>query len=154
VDVAIDLDGIAEGYAMDRAAEVLQRADVEGGTVDVGGDLRCFGRAPAGAGRPLDIRNPFAAANRGALAVGDGAVCISGSYARFSVIAGTRYGHILDPRTAWPAEVVPSATVVAPAAMTADVWATALSVLGAEGRALLRLAWRRSWWSARPSSTA
>jgi len=48
-------------------------------------------------------------------------------------IAGRRYSHIIDPRTSLPVEEVPSVTVVAPNATTADVWATALSVLGIEG---------------------
>ena len=45
----VDVDGIAKGYAIDRALEVLQRSGARGGMVEVGGDLRVFGRGPAAA---------------------------------------------------------------------------------------------------------
>jgi FAD:protein FMN transferase len=41
--VLIDLGGIAKGFAVDRAVEALQQAGVDGGVVNAGGDLRCFG---------------------------------------------------------------------------------------------------------------
>ena len=45
---------------------------------------------------------------------------------------GRRYGHILDPRSGWPAEGVLSTTVVAPTAALADALSTAFYILGAE----------------------
>lgn len=45
---------------------------------------------------------------------------------------GRRLGHILDPRTGWPAEGMASASVVAPSAAEADALATAFFVLGVE----------------------
>ena len=45
---------------------------------------------------------------------------------------GRRYGHILDPRTGWPAEGVFSATALAPGAALADALSTAFYVLGPE----------------------
>ena len=54
------------------------------------------------------------------------------------MIDGTRYSHIVDPRTGRPAEQAPSVTVIAPDGATADAWATVFSVLSvAEGEALL-----------------
>ncbi len=131
--VRLDLGGIAKGYAIDRAAEVLRAAGVIGGMVDVGGDLLCFGRPLAGETWPVDVKNPSAPGRLVQLRLREGAVCTSGNYARFTEIAGKRYSHIIDPRTGWPAETALSVTVVAPTAMTADIWATALSVLGPEG---------------------
>ncbi len=54
----------------------------------------------------------------------------SGGYRRFVEIDGRRYSHIIDPRSAWPAEHVASVTVLAPRAMDADALATSVSVLG------------------------
>ncbi len=136
-EARVDLGGIAKGYGTDRAVESLRRAGVEAGVVDVGGDLRCFGHPPDKDRWPVDIRDPFRPGTIGALLVGDAAVCTSGNYARFAVIEGKRYSHIIDPRTGSPAEAAPSVTVVAPTAMAADMWATALSVLGREGLPLL-----------------
>ena len=43
---------------------------------------------------------------------------------------GRRYGHLLDPRTGWPAEGVLSTTVLAPTATLADALSTAMFVMG------------------------
>jgi thiamine biosynthesis lipoprotein len=134
---AVDLGGIAKGYAIHRAVEILRRAGLAGGLVDIGGDLECFGRPPEGERWPVEVKNPFGEGNLAKLRVRGGAVCTSGNYARFTTIGGKRYSHVIDPRTGWPADAVPSVTVVAPEALTADIWATALSVLGTEGLAVL-----------------
>ena len=60
-------------------------------------------------------------------------MCTSGDYERFVEINGIRHSHIVDPRTGLPVRLLPSVTVVAADATTADAWATALSVLGADG---------------------
>jgi thiamine biosynthesis lipoprotein len=130
----VDLGGIAKGYAIDRAAEILRQAGLAGGLVDIGGDLLCFGKPPTGDAWTVDVQDPFAEGCFARLRLPDGgAVCTSGNYARFREIAGKRYSHILDPRTLRPADAAASVTVVAADAVTADVWATALSVLGPEG---------------------
>jgi len=116
-----------------------------GGLVDVGGDVRCFGRRQDGRAWRVGIRNPFkpeAADLLAMLRVTDRAVCTSGNYFRFVEIGGRRYSHIIDPRPGpnmgMPADAIPSVTVLAPTAAVADAWATALSVLGPEGLALLQ----------------
>lgn len=129
----VDLSGIAKGYAIDRAAEAMRQAGVAGGLVDVGGDLACFGRRADGEFWPVDVRNPFKPGRLAQIRIREGAVATSGNYARYVKIAGKRYGHIVDPRTGRPTEAVQSVTVVAPTAVTADIWATALSVLGPKG---------------------
>lgn len=135
----VDVDGIAKGYAIDRALEVLQRSGAQGGMVEVGGDLRVFGRGPAaGEGWNVAIRSPFDAIVWAEIEMRDGAVCSSGDYARFVEIEGRRFGHIIDPRSGWPTEETRAVTVIGPDAATADAWATALSILGVEGLDLLR----------------
>jgi thiamine biosynthesis lipoprotein len=129
----VDLGGIAKGWAVDRAAEVLRRADLIGGLVDVGGDLVCVGQPPEGESWPIDVQDPLGPGHMARLRLSGGAVCTSGGYARFTEIAGNRYSHIIDPRTGLPAEASLSVTIVAADAVTADIWATALSVLGPEG---------------------
>ena len=129
----VDLGGIAKGYAIDRAAEVMSQTGVAGGLIDVGGDLVCFGRPTDGEFWPVDVRNPFEPGVLARVRIQEGAVATSGNYARYVEIAGKRYGHIVDPRTGRPTEAVQSVTVVAPTAVIADIWATALSVLGPEG---------------------
>jgi thiamine biosynthesis lipoprotein len=137
VEARVDLGGVAKGFGIDAAVEVLAEAGMLGGLVDVGGDLRCFGTDPDGGRWRVEIKNPFGEGPLAHLRVGDSAVCTSGNYARFVEIEGRRYSHIIDPRSGRPADAVPSVTVISRSAMTADMWATALSVLGEEGLDLL-----------------
>jgi FAD:protein FMN transferase len=134
--VGVDLGGIAKGYGIDCAIEALRSAGCRGGLVDVGGDMRCFGRKPSGERWNILVRDPFRPANPEGfciISLSEGAVCTSGNYFRFSRIQGKRYSHIVDPRTSRPVDFAPSVTVVGTDAMIADAWATALSVLGTAG---------------------
>jgi len=132
--VQVDLGGIAKGYGIDRAVEAMQAAGAIGGLVEVGGDLRLFGPSPQDGPWPVEVRDPFGTGEPvEILTLTDAAVCTSGDYARFHTIEGRRYSHIIDPRTGRPAAVAASVTVIGPSAREADVWATALSVLGAGG---------------------
>lgn len=132
----VDLNGIAQGWAADRALEAMKAAGVPGGMVDAGGEIRCFGPAPSGGLWRVGIRNPFDPQGEdyfGVLQVADLAVSTSGNYFKFSQINGRRFSHIVDPNAGWPVDFAPSVTVVAPTAALADGWSTALSVLGPDG---------------------
>ena len=154
---AVDLGGIAKGWAIDRAVEAMLIEKVASGIVEVGGDLRCFGLSIHGKKWQIGLTDPFspnssdglsvlkstATKHFAVLQVGSAAVCTSGNYRRSSTIAGVRYSHIIDPRDgenvgmALTDQAPASVTVVAPTATAADAWATALSVLGIEGLKLL-----------------
>ncbi|MEA1950550.1 MAG: FAD:protein FMN transferase [Planctomycetota bacterium] len=129
----VDLGGIAKGHAIDRAVAILERAGLQGGLVDIGGDLACFGLPLKGLFWSVDIQNPFDSSVLVKLRLVEGAVCTSGDYARGIIIDGRRYSHIIDPGSGRPTETLPSVTIFAPKARTADIWATALSVLGPKG---------------------
>lgn len=129
----IDLGGVAKGYGIDRAFEALVSAGCEGSLVDVGGDVRVGGLDARGKRWRITVRDPFGGSTFVSFELDGGAVCTSGNYERFVEIDGRRYSHILDPRTGMPAGRLPSVTVFAADAMTADAWATALSVLGPDG---------------------
>jgi len=130
---AVDLGGIAKGFAIDRALAAIRAPGINGAVVEVGGDVACFGRPPDKPFWQVDVQNPFRQECLTTLRLADAAVCTSGDYVRYNVVEGLRYSHIVDPRTGRPVDSVPSATVVAPDAVTADIWATALSVLGPDG---------------------
>jgi thiamine biosynthesis lipoprotein len=130
-DVRIDLGGIAKGYGVDRAADVLRAAHVRDALIDLSGNIFAFGNAAGHADWNVGIRDPFGAHPYLArIHLHDEAVATSGDYEQFVAADGKRFGHILDPRTGWSAHGLASVTVVAPDAMTADAWATALFVLG------------------------
>jgi len=125
----LDLGAVAKGLAIDMAAHELQ--PFRDFSINAGGDLYLGGCNPDGEPWHVGIRHPLdenAAIYE--LRVTNEAVCTSGDYERGR--------HILDPRTGEPAVGAATATVIAPAAMTADALATAAFVLGpAAGIALL-----------------
>lgn len=132
--VQVEVAGLAKGYAVDKALAAMRERDLKGALVEVGGDIACFGKQADGSPWRVKVKNPFGEGTVMTLALPEGgAVCTSGNYARYYEIAGKRYSQIIDPRTGWPAEAAASVTVIAPDCMTADAWATALSVLGPEG---------------------
>lgn len=129
----IDLGGIGKGHAVDRAGEVLTKRGIENFIVGGGGDLLVRGRKLSGPWR-LGIQHPR---RRGEL-MGEldlpegGALVTSGDYERFVEIDGTRYHHIIDPRTGRPVRGTTAVTLTAPNATLADALSTAVFVLGPE----------------------
>jgi len=139
--VRVDLGGIAKGYAIDRAGKTLYRLGIKSGQVDIGGDLRVFGTPPRAGSWTARVKDPRRTGMVARFTIRDRAVCTSGDYARFVEIEGERFSHIIDPRTGRPVRGTASVTVIAPTARQADIWATALSVLGPkEGFARLKSA--------------
>ncbi|GAC1351230.1 MAG: FAD:protein FMN transferase [Polyangiales bacterium] len=137
--MAINLGGIAKGYAVDKAAAVLAEHGFTNAVVQAGGDLLVRGKKGNDPWR-VGIRDP-----RGAIddsfaiaSIHDGAFSTAGDYERAFVKDGLRYHHIMDPRTGFPARACRSVTVLAPDALTADELDDAIFILGPEqGLALL-----------------
>ncbi|MCB1161324.1 FAD:protein FMN transferase [bacterium] len=127
----IDLGGIAKGYAVDCVRDSLQKMGVTDALIDLSGNIAQLGSPPGREHWRLGLRDP---ANRdatlGTLTLTRAAVATSGDYEQFVAADGRRYGHILDPRSGWPADSLASVTVVMDSAMDADAWATALCVMG------------------------
>ena len=128
-NMALDLDGIAKGYALDRAAEAAMRCGVTQGVLDLGGNLRLLAPFPGQKSFSVGIRTPDGSRRTKpceelANLAGNVGISTSGNYERFVVYQGKRYGHILDAKTGFPAEYRYSATVVAPDAVTADWMST------------------------------
>jgi thiamine biosynthesis lipoprotein len=127
-DVGLDLGGIAKGYGVDRAVEVLRRHGIEHAIVNVGGDLYAMGAGVAGEPWRVGVRSPeHPDRTVTMLPVQDRAVATSGSYLQYFESRGRRYHHLLDPTTAAPrACTMQSLTISAGSCMTADAAATAL----------------------------
>ena len=137
--MAINLGGIAKGYAVDRAAALLRDRGLTDFIIQAGGDLYVSGTKGDQKWR-VGIRDPRGArdATFALTELEDRTFSTSGDYERGMVVGGVRYHHILDPRTGQPARRSRSVTVMAPDALTADAWSTALFVLGPdEGLKLL-----------------
>jgi FAD:protein FMN transferase len=135
--VEFNLGAIGKGYAIDRAlALAVRRYRVRAALMQGGrSSLKAIGAPPAEPrGWPVVLGDPLCPGR--ALAtiwLRDHALATSAADHQFFVENGRRYGHILDPRTGWPAEGVLSASVVARHASDADALSTAFFVLGEEG---------------------
>lgn len=125
--VNLDLGGIAVGYAVDRAVELLKAGGAREGLVDAGGDIRVFGERVWRIG----VQNPRGQGVVRVLRLKDRAVATSGDYEKFFEQGGRRYCHIIHPKTGYPADHWAAVTVVAPSAVEADAYSTAMFVLGA-----------------------
>ncbi|MET3598090.1 FAD:protein FMN transferase [Martelella mangrovi] len=139
--VTMDLCGIAKGRALDLMAERLLDAGHTDFLIDLGGELVARGNHPAGRPWQVAVEDPRLKATGGAgvLKLADGAVATSGLRAQSYTLSGHSYSHIIDPRHAVPVEgAIASVSVLAPDAMTADGWATALTAAGGNGPALAR----------------
>ena len=151
--LAIDLCGIAKGYAVDRMAEVLQRHGVRHALAALDGELRAVGAQADG--RPwavaLERPEPGQRAVHGVIELQDLSIATSGDYRRFVQVAGDRLAHTMDARRAAPLKnEVASVSVLATSCMQADAWATALLVAGpGEGMALAQRMGLEALWLVR-----
>jgi thiamine biosynthesis lipoprotein len=130
----VDLGGIAKGYAIDRAADVLRRAGLGSFYCQAGGDLYVEGNKPWGEPWRVGVRDPRGGEGDyfALLPVESHAFSTAGDYERSFVKDGKRYHHIIDPRTGWPATASRSVTVWARDALTADAVDDAVFILGPE----------------------
>ena len=130
--VELNLGSIAKGYALGRMAQVLAAAGVSDALISAGGSsvLALGGRDE---GWTIDVKSRHAGneplarlrlRRRTALAT-------SGAGEQFVQVGGVRYGHVIDPRTGWPARGVLSVSVVADDPAVADALSTAFLVGGA-----------------------
>jgi FAD:protein FMN transferase len=125
----IDIGGTIEGYVADRAWAAMEAAGCRTGLVNVGGEVMAFGERTW----KIGIKNPRGEGVFAVIPLRNRAIATSGDYERFFVDkGGTRYCHILDPATGWPARGTMSASVVADTCTQANAWAVALFVAGAE----------------------
>jgi len=124
--VELNLGAIGKGYAVGRVAAHLRQAGVRQALVSAGdSSVEAVGAPPGG--WPIALRGHDASAR---LWLRRGALATSGAGEQGFEHNGVRLGHVLDPRTGWPARGVSRVTVVASDAADADALATAFFVGG------------------------
>lgn len=153
---AIDLGGIAKGYAADKLAELFQAYEIPRAMVSLGGNVLAWGTRPDGTPWRIGVQDPARPEDQGAfagiLSLENAFAVTSGGYQRYFEEGGKVYHHIIDPLTGYPADSgLTSVTVVAgstggedlPGTMC-DALSTALFVLGEP----LALDFQSSWTGA------
>ena len=132
--VTIDLGGIAKGFAVDRAAEVLRDCGVTRGLVNAGGDLAAFGIQPE-AIHIRDPRDPSRVLCQ--VEIANTALASSGSSFNPLQSSDTTGSAIIDPMTQEPVRDTAGATVLAPSCMIADALTKIVMIAGDDAADLL-----------------
>ena len=129
----ISFGSVAKGCASKYAIDALRKSGVESGIVSLGGNVQTLGTKPDGSNWTVAVEDPNNPGSYvGTLSVGETAIITSGSYQRYFTAAdGTKYHHIIDPSTGYPADNdLLSVTIVCKDGTLADCLSTAMFVLG------------------------
>ena len=121
---SIDPSGLVKGWAVDRAAAILDDAGLHNYAVNAGGDMRVRGRAVPELAWRVGIQHPLDAQQVAAVieTAAELAIATSGAYARGE--------HVWDPHTGRPPSGILSVTIVGRELATADAYATAAFAMG------------------------
>lgn len=134
----IDASAIAKGFSVDIIANLLAENGCENFLVDIGGEIVAKGKNPKGGKWSIGINTPTESVTQtgeiqSIIYANDISVATSGNYRQFYYKEGKKYAHTIDPQTGFPVQhQLLSATIIAPSCMTADAFATACMVMGAE----------------------
>ena len=127
---SVDLGAIAKGYAADEVRRILIEGGITGALINLGGTVSVIGE-----GKHVGIQHPdrLTGIPMGRVLISDSCAVTSGDYERFYEVEGTRYHHIVDPRTGYPSRSgLRSVTLIGTSALALDALSTAVFVLGAE----------------------
>ena len=130
--MSVTLGGIAKGYIIDKAMDVIQEAGVESALINAGGDIVSLGVKDDGEMWNISLENPdntdesIASFN-----FAGKAVATSGNYYRY-FDPDKEVHHIIDPKTGFSADKCISVTVIAQTCTEADALATSVFVMGSQ----------------------
>ena len=133
----LNFNAIAQGYSCDVVARLLDSLGVTDYLVDIGREIICKGKNPAGNDWRIGLDSPFDGNEEegryleAVIEVTDCGIVTSGNYRKYYVQDGQKFAHTIDPKTGRPVtHNLLSATVVAKDATTADAYATWMMVIG------------------------
>jgi thiamine biosynthesis lipoprotein len=137
--MAIDLGGIAVGYAVDKVFSILKSDGIKEGLIDAGGEIVVFGNKTY----KIGIKNPKGKGIVNKIILKNQAISTSGNYENFIEKDNRKYTYIINPKTgqaiADTSVSLASVTIIANNCTDADAYATAVFVLGLEdGQKLIR----------------
>ena len=137
--VMLDMNAIAQGYAVDVLAQYLESMGLRNYLVEIGGEVKTRGHNPGGSPWRIGIDRPVEGLQvsgvdmQAIVGISDLSLATSGNYRRFYEKDGMKYSHTIDPKTGYPVQHgLLSATVLTDECMKADAYATAFMVMGFE----------------------
>jgi len=126
----VDLSAIGKGFAVDRVAELLRARGINDFLFQLAGET-IAGDKPWDVG--IEAPDPTARVVTKTIRLQNQALATSGNYRQFQTTERGIVSHIIDPRTGAPViRPFSAVTVIADDCATADAWATALFVRGAQ----------------------
>jgi len=133
--IDIDLGGIAKGYAVDRAIDILRSNGITSALVSSGtSSIYALGSPPGAQGWKITLRDPYDAHKPAdVIHLQNYSLSTSGNYERFFEIDGKSYCHIMNPHTGWPVQGVLSAAVLAATGTDTDGRSAGCFVMGVDG---------------------
>jgi len=127
--VELNLGAIGKGYALDRVGADMRTAAVRHALLS-GGRSSLLALGGRDKGWSIELISPLADAVLARVWLRDAAIGTSGAGEQFVEVEGVRYGHVIDPRSGWPASRMLSATVITDRAASADALSTAFFIGG------------------------
>lgn len=130
----LNLGGIAKGYAIEEALDVLKQFEIESALINGGGDI-AVGNAPPEKSAwdiQIDWINSKGENDTITIPLKNTFIATSGDLFQYVEIDDTRYSHIIDPSTGLGTTFQSRVTVTGPGGMQADAYASALSILPPE----------------------
>ncbi len=135
----IDFGGVVKEYAVDHAAALCWQAGVRHGMINLGGDIKVIGPRADGSPWRIGLRDPRGKeAFMQTILLRGGALASSGDYERCITVDGTRYGHVLNPKTGWPVRFLAAVSVVGDFCVVAGSASTIGMLKEEDGPAWLR----------------
>jgi thiamine biosynthesis lipoprotein len=126
-----DAGGIGKGLAADIVAREAMAGGAAGVCINLGGDLRVAGEAPAVGAWTVAVDHEWSAEPIALIGLADGAVATSTTLRRRWQVDGENRHHLIDPATGLPSTSdVNTATVVSGDAWMAEVLAKAVLLRG------------------------
>ncbi|MCS6775254.1 MAG: FAD:protein FMN transferase [Chloroherpetonaceae bacterium] len=131
--VQLDLGAIGKGYALERAVDILRDNGVESALLHGGtSSVYALGAPPEQPAWKVAIRDPLSEASEplACVALRDAALSVSAPHGKWFENEGQRYGHVIDPRTGYPARGCLLTALVTESPTDGDALSTALLVQG------------------------
>ncbi|MBP1890164.1 thiamine biosynthesis lipoprotein [Clostridium moniliforme] len=132
-NMAIDLGGIAKGYAADELVKILKENNIKSGLINLGGNIYAYKKDKNDKPFNIGIQDPKEENGQifAIIKVKNKSVVTSGNYERYFIKNGKRYHHIMDPRTGAPSESgIISSTIISDKSIDGDALSTATFILG------------------------
>lgn len=136
-NVQLDVNGIAQGFTVDKLSMLLESKNIHDYMIEVGGEVKVKGKNPegkmwkVGIDKPIENSNELNRELQTILHITDVSLATSGSYRKFVEKDGIKYSHTINPKTGQPTfHRLLSVTILHPSCTFADAMATAIMVMG------------------------